>query len=122
MLLSNKGILPVLWELYPNHPNLLPAYFDNPHDLSEYAVKPLLGRQGENITLITKEGNIAVDGNYGKEGYIYQQYCPLPNFDGNHPCIGSWLIDGQAAGIGIRESEGLITDNLSRFVPHYFEK
>jgi glutathionylspermidine synthase len=28
MLLSNKGILPILWELYPNHELLLPAYFE----------------------------------------------------------------------------------------------
>ena len=25
MLLSNKAILPVLWEMFPGHPNLLPA-------------------------------------------------------------------------------------------------
>jgi glutathionylspermidine synthase len=30
MLLSNKGILPVLWELYPNHPFLLAASFEPP--------------------------------------------------------------------------------------------
>ena len=30
MLLSNKGILPVLWELYPGHPNLLEASFESP--------------------------------------------------------------------------------------------
>jgi glutathionylspermidine synthase len=122
MLLSNKGILPILWELYPNHPNLLPAYFDNPHGLEEYAMKPLLGRQGENITLFTKQGKIAAPGEYGKEGYVYQQYRPLPEFDGKYACVGSWLIDGESAGIGIRESETLITDNFSRFIPHYFEK
>ena len=25
MMWSNKGILPVLWRLYPDHPNLLPG-------------------------------------------------------------------------------------------------
>ena len=28
MMWSNKGILPVLWRLFPDHPNLLPAYFE----------------------------------------------------------------------------------------------
>ena len=28
MMWSNKGILPVLWRLYPDHPNLLPAFFE----------------------------------------------------------------------------------------------
>ena len=30
IILSNKSILPMLWEMYPNHPNLLPAYFIDP--------------------------------------------------------------------------------------------
>jgi glutathionylspermidine synthase len=39
---------------------------------------------------------------------------------GNYPVIGSWVIDGESAGIGIRESGTMITNNLSRFVPHAF--
>jgi glutathionylspermidine synthase len=31
------------------------------------------------------------------------------------------MIDGVAAGIGIRESDTLVTNNLSSFVPHLFE-
>lgn len=58
------------------------------------------------------------EGDYGEEGYIYQQYVALPNFDGNNAVIGSWVIDGESAGIGVRESDSLITNNLSRFVPH----
>ena len=26
-IISNKALLPLLWEMFPNHPNLLPAYF-----------------------------------------------------------------------------------------------
>ena len=40
--------------------------------------------------------------------------------DGNYAVIGSWLIDGESAGIGIRESTHVITDNMGRFVPHMF--
>jgi glutathionylspermidine synthase len=57
-------------------------------------------------------------GEYGEDGYIYQELCPLPEFDGNYPLIGSWIVGQEAAGIGIRETKGLITDNMSRFVPH----
>ena len=28
-ILSNKGILPLLWAMFPNHPNLLPAFFED---------------------------------------------------------------------------------------------
>ena len=51
MLLSNKGILPVLWELYPRHPYLLEASFDGPGLMMSWVKKPLLGREGANITL-----------------------------------------------------------------------
>lgn len=30
LILGNKALLPLLWSMYPNHPNLLPAYYDDP--------------------------------------------------------------------------------------------
>jgi len=30
IILGNKALLPMLWAMYPDHPNLLPAYYDNP--------------------------------------------------------------------------------------------
>lgn len=119
-ILSNKAILPVLWELFPNHKNLLEARFDNAGTMQNYVEKPIYSREGANVA-IYKNGVLQghTEGEYGDEGYIYQELKELPNFDGNYPVIGSWVIGGEAAGIGIRESEGLITDNLSRFIPHY---
>jgi glutathionylspermidine synthase len=120
MLWSNKAILPILWQLYPNHPNLLPAYFE-PHS-SSYIKKPKLSREGANIAVVQNNAVIlATAGDYGEEGFIYQDIASIPNIDGNYPIIGSWIIGGEAAGMGIRESKSMITDNLSRFVPHYFE-
>lgn len=118
-ILSNKGILPILWELFPDSPYLLPAYFDSPMDLKDYVEKPIYSREGANVA-IYKDGDVKehTEGDYGEEGYIYQQYVALPNFDGNNAVIGSWVIDGESAGIGVRESDSLITNNLSRFVPH----
>ena len=52
--------------------------------------------------------------------YVYQQYHPLADFKGNHPVIGSWMINGYAAGIGIREDVSPVTGNFSRFIPHVF--
>ena len=123
MLLSNKAILPYLWKLFPNHPNLLETYFDTPNEMKNYAVKPLFSREGANVQLFeNSEIILKTDGEYGEEGFIYQELCRLPEFDGNFPVIGSWIIGGESAGIGIRESSSLITDNLSRFVPHYIYK
>ena len=121
MLLSNKALLVALWDLYPNHANLLPAYFDDAAFKGEYVKKPLLAREGANITLKTKDAELSPeDGGYGSEGFVYQGLAPLPDFDGRYPVIGSWIVDDQPAGIGIREDSSPITRNSSRFVPHYF--
>ncbi len=121
LLLSNKGILPILWELNPGHPNLLEAHFHKPADMEAYVRKPLFSREGANIYLFEPGVcDIETEGGYGKEGFIYQALAPLPSFNGNHPVIGSWVIDGESAGMGIRETTNLITDNTSRFVPHMF--
>jgi glutathionylspermidine synthase len=121
MLLSNKGILPVLWELYPNHPYLLASSFERPSG-GDWVRKPLLGREGANVTLHQAEREIETGGDYGPEGFVYQDVGPLKSFGGMYPVIGSWVIGHEegnsAAGIGIRESDTPITTNLSRFAPH----
>jgi len=121
MLLSNKGLLPVLWELFPGHPNLLPA-FDSAEPLGgRYIRKPILSREGSNVSWV--EGGVVVEengGKYGEEGFVFQSPADLPDFGGNHPVFGVWVVDHEAAGMGIREDTRRITGNLSRFVPHYF--
>jgi glutathionylspermidine synthase len=122
MILSNKGILPLLWEMFPGHPFLLPASFDREGVTGDFVKKPLLSREGGNVTIFKGSDTIENPGTYGEEGWMYQAYAPLPRFDGNHAVIGSWVIGGKAAGIGIREDTGPITTNASRFVPHFFEE
>jgi glutathionylspermidine synthase len=119
VLLANKGLLAVLWELYPGHPNLLPAYLHSPSDLKSFAKKPLFSREGANVSLV-RDGRVIGEtaGDYGEEGYVFQQLAELPSFGGAHPVIGAWLVDGEPAGMGIRESRGLITNDTSQFVPH----
>ena len=118
MVLSNKGILPILWELNPGHPNLLEAHPDEPKTLQEYVRKPLLSREGSNITLKTRDLVVETPGPYGKEGYVYQAVASCPSLEGWYPVIGSWIVDGEAAGIGVRESATRVTDHRGKFVPH----
>ena len=118
MILSNKAILPILWELYPDCTYLLPTYFES-NKLSNYVKKPILSREGANIEIVQNNTTIQLTaGQYGKEGFIYQELFTLPEFEGNYPVIGSWIIGQVPAGMGIREAKTLITDNASRFVPH----
>ncbi|MET7935114.1 glutathionylspermidine synthase family protein [Streptomyces sp. NPDC005322] len=117
MLLSNKALLAVLWELFPGHPNLLPAYLDGPRELARttgYVAKPLLGREGAGVT-VREPGDGAV---VRDEPCCYQELAPLPDMDGNRVVLGAWVVEDEPAGLGIRESAGLVTDEYARFVPH----
>jgi glutathionylspermidine synthase len=124
MLISNKAILPVLWELFPNHPNLLPAYFDAWRISGDFVKKPLYSREGENISIYANGEVMHTQGRYGDEGYVYQAFAPQPKFDDGitpaYTSIGSWMVGDHAAGIGLREDATLITKDTSRFIPHYF--
>jgi glutathionylspermidine synthase len=113
MILSNKGALPILWEMYPGHANLLPAFYEPPAVNAPYVEKPFFSREGEDIHVGTRFS-------YGRSQVIYQEYKELPCLSGNYPVVGSWVIGGQSAGMGIREDTTPITNNLSRFVPHLF--
>lgn len=121
VLLSNKALLAALWQLNPGHPNLVPAYLHGPRELTDWVAKPLHGREGASIRVHAAGQDTATPGPYGAEGYVYQQWAPLADFDGNRPVLGSWIVGSQAAGLGIRESDGPITDDLARFVPHYLD-
>ena len=121
-VLSNKALLPQLWKMFPDHPNLLPAFFaDDPKaSLSgKWVKKPLYSREGANISLLedSRERTLSA-GPYGEEGFILQAFHPLPCFSRNYTLIGSWLVDNLPAGISVREDTSLITQDLSRFVPH----
>jgi glutathionylspermidine synthase len=122
-VLSNKGILPLLWEMFPNHPNLLPAYFeDDPRAKGlglSYVRKPLYSREGANVTMVSETVPFAAqEGPYGGEGFIRQDFASLHKFDGQYPVIGSWLVDHVPCGVSIREDASPITGNNSRFLPH----
>jgi len=120
MILSNKGILPILWELFPGHPNLLPAYFEPGRIAGDHVQKPLYSREGANVTVHAASGTRHAVGTYGAEGYIYQAYAPVPDLGGGYVVIGSWIVGEAAAGMGLREDRSPITRNTSRFMPHYF--
>ena len=122
-VLSNKGILPLLWEMFPGHPNLLPAFFeDDPNAArlgTSYVRKPLYSREGANVSLVRSGATLVQqEGPYGAEGFVRQALAPLPNFSDQFPVLGSWLVDHTPCGLSIREDENPITGNTSRFLPH----
>jgi glutathionylspermidine synthase len=122
-VLSNKGILPLLWEMFEGHPNLLPAYFeDDPRAQAlgaSYVRKPLYSREGANVALISGGVPLAEQqGPYGSEGFVRQALASLQNVSQQYAVVGSWLVDHTPCGLSVREDESPITGNSSRFLPH----
>lgn len=118
MMMSNKAILPILHQLYPYDKRILPAFFEKPALMRDYARKPLLSREGANIQLVRANETIAqTGGEYDESRSVWQELC-LDEHDGFYPIIGSWIVGGESAGIGIRENKKMITDDMSNFVPH----
>lgn len=123
-ILSNKGLLPHLFAMAPNHPNVLPAYFETDPARAalgtSFVRKPLFSREGANVLMVENGTVLAQDrGPYGAEGHIRQALAPLPDFSGYRPLVGSWIVGDEPAGLCIRESGGPITTDAARFVPHY---
>jgi glutathionylspermidine synthase len=126
-ILSNKALLPLLWKMFPNHPNLLAAFFAEDVEKNnslldsnnKWVHKPLFSREGANIQ-ITENGQSVyqTEGPYGEEGMIIQAHHSLPSYLDNYTLVGSWLVGDEPAGISIREDKSPVTQDLSRYLPH----
>lgn len=121
MLWSNKAILEILWQMFPGHPNLLAASRDPLVIGGSYVAKPLLAREGANVEIV-ENGHVVArsGGHYPQDRMLYQQRHRIRPFAGRYPVVGAWIVDGAAAGMGVRE-DGLITGNGARFIPHVID-
>ncbi|WP_103173051.1 glutathionylspermidine synthase family protein [Paracoccus sp. SY] len=144
-LVSNKGILPVLWQMFEGHPNLLPAFFAD--DVADalvaggrpvpavasafekvadqftrgHVVKPIFSREGAGVSIV-EAGDVteaSPNTDYDQHPRIVQAYAPLPDFDGFKPIVGAWIVGDACVGMGLREDRARITQDLSRFKPHF---
>ena len=97
-VLANKGMLPLLWEMFEGHPNLLPAYFENDSRSAaisgDYVRKPLLSRRGSNIEIV-QDGELlsSTPGSYGAEGFNRSGPPPPPRI--RRALSADRLLDGR---------------------------
>lgn len=123
LVMSNKAILSILYELFPDSPYVLPCYLSRPLQ-GVFCKKPVFSREGHNVSVVDirqwEEHALLkeTEGDYNTGAYVYQEYVKPVAYSGRYPVIGSWIVGGEPAGIGIRENRTEITDNLSEFVPH----
>ncbi|AFU99383.1 bifunctional glutathionylspermidine amidase/synthase [Simiduia agarivorans] len=118
---SNKAILPILWQIFPNHPYLLNAQFQLTKDLSKqgYVSKPIAGRCGYNISLVDKNDQVLneTDGRFDEQDQIYQALWKLPEIDGYRVQLCTFTARGKYAGSCVRVDKSLIITTGSDLLP-----
>ena len=116
LLFQSKAILAWLWLCFPQHPLLLETSFQDLH--GHYVRKPLLGREGQNVTEIAN-GQLGqqVEGEFARQPHISQRYAQLPQDAQGRFYQAGVFWAGAGCAIGYRRAAGFIT-NLSEFVPH----
>jgi glutathionylspermidine synthase len=118
LLFQSKGLLKILWDLYPNHPLLLESSFE-PLKGEKQVRKPVFGREGGNVSILDEnETEIkSVDGDYANHKMIYQAYTKLPTDEKGNSYQAGVFYAYEACGLGFRKGD-LILDNMSKFVGH----
>ena len=127
MMLSNKALLPILWELNPGHPLLLPSFFKkeelSARDINLWVEKTLFGREGAGVEIVER-GRVLRSGqpaHFPTDPVIYQQHASLFQAEGMHVVWGLWMVGDECRGLSARGDHSPITGNLSRFLPHRIE-
>jgi len=118
LLFQSKGLLKILWDLYPNHPLLLEASFE-PLQATKQVEKPVFGREGGSVTIIDENNHMieTVEGSYENHKMVYQAYTELDlDATGNSYQAGVFYAY-EACALGFRKG-GKILDNMSKFVGH----
>jgi len=118
---SNKAILPVLWELFPDHPCLLDAQFNLTEDLRRngYVAKPIVGRCGSNISIVGSGEEVieATEGQFENREQMYQEFFGLPVIDGKYLQVSTFVVDGRYAGACVRVDASPIITGGSDILP-----
>ncbi|MCB1740379.1 MAG: bifunctional glutathionylspermidine amidase/synthase [Gammaproteobacteria bacterium] len=118
---SNKAILPILWQLFPNHPNLLRTSYELSDEIRQggYVSKPIVGRCGANISMFNAENGLLVetDGRFDDRDVIHQAMFPLPHSAGYNVQVCTFTAAGAYAGSCVRVDASPIINEASDCMP-----
>ncbi|MEA3432970.1 MAG: glutathionylspermidine synthase family protein [Campylobacterota bacterium] len=118
LLFQSKGLLKILWDLYPNHPLLLESSFE-PLVGQKQVKKPIFGREGGNVSILDENATAmeSVEGDYENHKMVYQTYTELATDTQGLSYQAGVFYAYEACGLGFRKG-GKILDNMSKFVGH----
>jgi glutathionylspermidine amidase/synthetase len=109
---SNKAILPVLRQLYPNCPYLLDSAFELTDSIRSggYVKKPIVGRCGANIQLFDADQQLveSTSGSFEARSLVYQELFPLPWVAGDYVQVCTFTAAGSYAGSCVRIDPSMV--------------
>lgn len=118
---SNKAILPILWQMFPECPYLLESYFEQTSSLCQkgFVAKPIAGRCGHNISIVNRASEVVTEtsGKFDTQNFIYQALAPLPVVDDLRVQICTFTAWGSYAGACTRVDPSLIITTDSELMP-----
>lgn len=121
LLFQSKGIMKILWDLYPNHPLLLESSFE-PLNGKKQVKKPFLAREGANVSIINSDGSIEIqnDGEYANGKFLYQEFADFAKDESGNSYQAGMFFAFEGCALGFRKGKDII-DNYSKFVGHIIE-
>lgn len=121
LLFQSKGIMKILWDLYPNHPLLLESSFESLKGKKQVK-KPFLAREGANISIINSDGSIEIqnDGEYANGKFLYQEFADFAKDEKGNSYQAGMFFAFEGCALGFRKGKDII-DNYSKFVGHIIE-
>ncbi len=121
LLFQSKGIMKILWDLYPNHPLLLETSFE-PLENTKQVEKMCFGREGANMAIVNDDNSLEVktEGPYENFKPIYQEFVEFPKDEKGDYYQAGVFYSYEACGLGFRKG-GVILDNMSKYVGHIVE-
>lgn len=118
LLFQSKGMLKILYDLFPDSPYLLETR-TQPLSNKKHIAKKMFGREGANSIIYDAAGKVvqSVPGDYDRYKTIYQEFAHYPKDAQGRSYQAGVFFAWQACGLGFRRG-GDILDNLSKFVSH----
>lgn len=118
LLFQSKGMMKVLYDLFPDSPYLLETRTEVLQGQKQVA-KKMFGREGANTVIYDAAGNIlkSIPGEYDRYRTIYQAFADYPQDAQGRSYQAGVFFAWEACGLGFRRG-GEILDNLSKFVAH----
>ena len=120
LLYQSKGMLAILYKLFPESPYLLETSFEPLKQ--KYVRKRMFGREGANIEIVeNNKALLSTDGEYEQYKSVYQEYTPfVRDTEGLYYQAGVFYSD-YACGLGFRRGREIL-DNMSQYLGHIISK